>query len=123
MLFTKHKKLILFWRNRSFSNTLIFADFCWHQQKLEVLVQQNIYQENLLDRFYQLIKFHDQIGFVAFASPRDNTGTKKPGQIGLKYDICFKLLFSLFCLPRCSFLVKCNYLTTTEMRHKPCFNG
>ena len=83
MLFTKHKKLFLFWRNRSFSNTLIFGDFCWHQQKLEVLGQQNIYEENLFDSSYQLIKFHDQsisqIGFVAFAPPRDNTGTKKPG--------------------------------------------
>ena len=45
MFFTKHKRLFLFWRNRPFNNTLIFADFCWRNQKLEVLWQQNIYQE------------------------------------------------------------------------------
>ena len=28
ILFTKHKKLFLFWRNRPFSKTQIFADFC-----------------------------------------------------------------------------------------------
>ena len=59
--FTKHKKLFLFWINRSFSNTLFFADFCLFQKKLEVLWQQTIYQQTTpFDRFYQLTMFHDQ---------------------------------------------------------------
>ena len=60
ILFTKNKKLFLFLRNTPFSNILIFANFCWRQQKLEGLWQQNIYQKNPFDRFYQLTKFHDQ---------------------------------------------------------------
>ena len=60
ILFTKHKKVFLLWRNWPFSKTLIFADFCWRQQKLEGLWQQTAYQKTPFDRFYQLTKFHDQ---------------------------------------------------------------
>ena len=60
ILFTKHKKVFLLWRNWPFSKTLIFADFYWRQQKLEGLWQQTAYQKTPFDRFYQLTKFHDQ---------------------------------------------------------------
>ena len=60
ILFTKHKKLFLFLRNRPFNNTLTFADFWWRQQKLEELWQQTIYQQTPFVRFYQLTKFQDQ---------------------------------------------------------------
>ena len=63
------KKLFLFWRNRPFSNTLIFADFCWRQQKLEGLWQQTIYQETPFYLVCKLTKFYDQrisqTGFMA----------------------------------------------------------
>ena len=54
------KKLFLFLRNGPFSNTLIFADCCWCQQKLEGLWQQTLHQQTPFDRFYQLTTFHDQ---------------------------------------------------------------
>ena len=37
ILFTKHKKLFLFWRNRFLAIPLFFVGFCQCQQKLEVL--------------------------------------------------------------------------------------
>ena len=69
ILFTRHKKLFLFWRNRLFANTLIFADVWLHQQKLDNLWQQTIYQEISFYLVYQLTKFHyqsiSQTGFMA----------------------------------------------------------
>ena len=60
ILFTKHKKVFLLWRNWPSSKTLIFADFCWLQQKLERLWQKTTHQKTPFDKFYQLTKFHDQ---------------------------------------------------------------
>ena len=56
ILFTKHKKLFLFWRNRLFANTLIFADVWLHQQKLDNLWQQTIYQEISFDSISQVLR-------------------------------------------------------------------
>ena len=82
----KTQKTVFVSSNRRFSTTLVFADFCWCQQKLEVLWQQTIHQEIPFYLVYKLTKFHDQnisqTGFLAvggnFAPPRENSGTKKP---------------------------------------------
>ena len=47
-------------RSRPFSNNVIFADFCWCQQKLEGPWQQTIYQQTPFHTFYELTKFLDQ---------------------------------------------------------------
>ena len=88
----------MFWRNRPFNNTLIFADFCCCQQKLEVLWQQAIYQEIPFYLVYKLTKFHDQsisqTGFMAGGAilphPGRMQGQKSPAEIGLKYNTKFK---------------------------------
>ena len=80
--FYKRQNTVLFWRNKPFSNTLLFADFSWCQQKLEVIWQQSIYQETLFYLVYKFTRFHDQsISQTEFMTREVGSILPHPGRI------------------------------------------
>ena len=93
----------MFWRNKPFRNTLVSADFCRSQEKLEVLWQQTICQETLFYLAYTLTKFRDQsisqTAFItgdSFAPPRENSRTKNPGSSEKQQQPIIVIIFK-FC--------------------------
>ena len=96
----------MFWRNRPFSNTVIFADFFSCQQELGMLWQQDIYHEIPFYLVYKLAKFDDQrisqnwiygmrrvgIRVVILPNPGRIQGPKSLSATGLCSENCMKVL-------------------------------